>query len=116
MIVNRYQKGHKDEFLKKINALGDLAKELGCSQAQLCLAWCIMNKDVSVALIGASKPEQIAENLKAVDVMKKWTPEIEKKIEEIMQNKPDAPLNWRYWKPMPARREVNLDWSKPEAK
>ncbi len=93
-------------------ALGELAKELGCTQAQLSLAWCIMNKDVSVALVGASRPQQIEENLKTVEVMKKWTPEVEKKIEEIMQNRPEPALNWRTWQPQPHRRDVNLDWQK----
>ena len=115
-IRGRYIKDNKEKFLKQLNGLGEIATAIGCTQAQLCLAWCIMNKDVSTALIGASKVEQVEENLKALDVMKKWTPEVEKKIEEVMQNKPETDLNFRYWTPLPSRREAVLDLPKPATK
>lgn len=111
-IRGNYVKGDKEKLLKRLNGLGDLAKTVGCTQAQLCLAWCLMNKDVSVALVGASKVQQVIENLQAIEVMKKWTPEIENKIEEIMQNKPEIQMNWRSWTPIPNRREVRMDWQK----
>eukprot|EP01022_Parablepharisma_sp_SALTPOND_P017226 TRINITY_DN270_c0_g1_i1.p3 TRINITY_DN270_c0_g1~~TRINITY_DN270_c0_g1_i1.p3 ORF type:complete len:299 (-),score=37.22 TRINITY_DN270_c0_g1_i1:88-984(-) len=110
-IRSRYTKGDKEGFVKKLKELEELSKMLGCTQAQLSLAWCIMNKDVSVALIGASKVEQVEENLKAIEVMSKWTPELERKLEEIMQNKPTPQIDWRYWKPLEPRRETNIDWA-----
>ena len=42
------------------------------------------NKNVSVCLMGASKPEQIDENVKAIEVAKKWTLDLEKKINDIL--------------------------------
>lgn len=60
----------KVESLKMLNDLADLAKTLGCTQAQLALAWTIANKDVSVALLGFTKIEQIHENLKALEIMR----------------------------------------------
>lgn len=69
-----------------------------------------MNKDVSVCLLGASRPEQIKENVGALDVLKKWTPEIEKKIEEIFGTLPQAEFNWRTWKALPDRRKTQIDW------
>ena len=101
-------KGDKETFLKRVNGLAELASVIGCTQSQLCLAWCMANKDVSVTLMGASKVEQIEENLKALEVMKAWTPDIEKKIDEIMKNTPEPPLNWRTWQPLPQRRQVDI--------
>ena len=109
----RYISGDQEKFFKRLRALGDLAKELKCSQAQLCLAWCIANKDVSTAIVGASKPQQIEDNLGAVEVAKKWTPEIEKKIEEIMMNAPKPPFNWRNWQSFAPRRSTSVESAKP---
>ncbi len=109
-INNRYFIGGQDAFFKKLPQFGALAKEVGCTQAQLCLAWCLVNKDVSVAIVGASRPEQMADNLGAIDVMKKWTPAIDQKIEEIMKNAPEQPLNWRTWQPLPPRRSVSVQY------
>eukprot|EP00824_Muranothrix_gubernata_P002652 TRINITY_DN1320_c0_g1_i1.p1 TRINITY_DN1320_c0_g1~~TRINITY_DN1320_c0_g1_i1.p1 ORF type:complete len:383 (-),score=81.47 TRINITY_DN1320_c0_g1_i1:4-1152(-) len=93
---------------EKLQKLGELAKSLDVSQAQLALAWAIANTDVSTAIIGASKPSQVEDNLKAVALLKKWTPELEAKIEEILGNQPKPPLNWRTWAPMPERRTLSV--------
>lgn len=111
-IYARYYKGDKEGFIKKLNVLGALAKEVGCTQAQLSLAWCLVNQDVSVAIVGASRPEQMVDNIGAIEVMKKWTPELEKKIEDILNTAPAPPLNWRYWKPLPSRRSVTIEYKK----
>lgn len=55
-----------EETLKKLKNFDDLAKEIGATSAQLALAWCMFNKDVSVALTGASSPEQLIDSLKAL--------------------------------------------------
>lgn len=74
----------------KVTALNELAeKELNCSMAQLALAWCIKNKNVTTALLGASKPEQLRENLGSLKVLPKLTDEVMDKIEKILQNKPE---------------------------
>jgi len=59
--------------VKMLSAISDIAKELNCTQAQLALGWAIANQDVSVALLGFTKIDQIRENLQAVEVMKNWT-------------------------------------------
>jgi len=71
---------------KMLKALGSLAEELGCTQAQLALAWTIANKDVSTALCGFTKVSQVEENLKALEVLKKWSKEVHDKIEGILSN------------------------------
>ncbi len=110
-IYGRYIKGDNDKFYKRLKGLGAIAKELGVSQAQLCLAWCLANKDVSTAIVGATKPEQMADNLGAIALVKRWTPEIDKKVEAVMTNAPEPPLNWRTWQPFPARRTVSVECS-----
>ena len=65
---------------QKLTALGEIAKDLGCSQANLALAWCMVNSDVTVALMGASKLAQMEDNIKSIEVATKWTPELELKI------------------------------------
>eukprot|EP01022_Parablepharisma_sp_SALTPOND_P023497 TRINITY_DN49_c2_g1_i1.p2 TRINITY_DN49_c2_g1~~TRINITY_DN49_c2_g1_i1.p2 ORF type:complete len:305 (+),score=47.66 TRINITY_DN49_c2_g1_i1:2298-3212(+) len=112
MIMTKYKGILGDQFYEKLRALGALAKEVGCTQAQLSLAWCLVNKDVSTCLIGASKPEQVVENMGALEVAKKWTPELEKKIEDIMKTAPTPDFNWRYWKSLEPRRQMRLDVKK----
>jgi voltage-dependent potassium channel beta subunit len=77
-----------DDKLKKVKQLSELAKELDVSMASLSIAWCIKNPHVTTAILGATKKEQLTENLKAIDVMEKLTPEILEKIEDIMHTKP----------------------------
>ncbi|KII93089.1 hypothetical protein PLICRDRAFT_379385 [Plicaturopsis crispa FD-325 SS-3] len=55
---------------------------------KLALAWVARNPNTSTVILGASKPEQVVENLKALDVLPKLTPEILEKVEKILDNKP----------------------------
>ena len=73
----------REAFTKKLKSLGDLAAELGYTQSQLALAWALSNKDVSTLILGFSKVTYIDENLKALELYRKWTPEIEAKVNEI---------------------------------
>lgn len=89
-ILKEWQESGK---LAKVDTLSEYAKEkLSCSTSQLALAWCIKNKNVSTVLLGATKVEQIEDNLKSIQVAEKLTDENMKEIEEILGNKPDA-----YW-------------------
>lgn len=106
--IKTYVEAAGGELYPRLKALGELAKELKCSQAQLALAWCIANKDVSTCLIGATKASQVIDNLGAVEVARKWTSEIEKKVEDIIKTKPEPAFNWRDWTPMEPRRELRL--------
>jgi voltage-dependent potassium channel beta subunit len=77
-----------DDKLKKVTQLSELAKELDVSMASLSIAWCIKNPHVTTAILGATRKEQLTENLKAIDVIEKLTPEVLEKIEGIMDTKP----------------------------
>lgn len=81
-----------DEKIGRVRNLGNLAKELGTSLATLSIAWCIKNKNVTTAILGATKEEQLLENLKALDVLPLLTDEVMKKIDEIMGTKPEIPM------------------------
>jgi voltage-dependent potassium channel beta subunit len=76
------------ENLAKAKALGPIAKELGCTQAQLALAWCLKNPNVSTVITGASRAEQVVENMKALDVVPKLTADVMTRIDGVLQNKP----------------------------
>ncbi|WP_430895701.1 MULTISPECIES: potassium channel beta subunit family protein [unclassified Paraflavitalea] len=78
----------QEEKIEKVKKLSVLAKELNVSLASLSIAWTIKNPDVTTAILGATKPEQLTENLKALEVLPLLTQEIMDKIEAILQNKP----------------------------
>lgn len=65
-----------------------LPVELQCSVAALALAWLVRNPNTSTVILGASSPHQVVDNLKALEVIPKLTPEIMEKIEKILDNKP----------------------------
>ncbi len=67
-----------------IRQLLDLAKNLGLSPAVLAIAWCLKNPHVSTVILGASKVNQLTENLQAVEAQAKLTPEIMQRIAEIL--------------------------------
>jgi len=98
----------KESTLTKLRALGDLAKELGFTQAQLSLAWAIANRDVSTCILGFTRIEQVTENLKALELYNQWNADIEKKVRDILGNDPEVDMDWRRWAPMPARRDQAL--------
>jgi voltage-dependent potassium channel beta subunit len=75
--------------LVKVAALMPLAADLGCSVAQLALAWCLKNPNVSTAITGASKVEQVHENMKALDVVASLDEAVMQRIEAILENKPE---------------------------
>jgi voltage-dependent potassium channel beta subunit len=77
-----------EEKFVKVKQLQTLAAELGVSLAALSIAWCIQNPNVTTAILGATKKEQLTDNLTALEVVKLLTPEVIVKIEHIMQNKP----------------------------
>ncbi len=72
-----------EQRLAKVAALQPIANELGCTLSQLALAWCLKNPFVSTVITGASRVDQVYENMKASDVVDKITPELQGKIDAI---------------------------------
>ena len=76
------------ERIEKVRRLQPVADELGCSMAQLALAWCLKNPHVSTVITGASRAEQVHQNMKALDVLPKLTGDVMQRIESVLDNKP----------------------------
>ncbi|HZJ22793.1 MAG TPA: aldo/keto reductase [Anaerolineales bacterium] len=71
------------EKLARVESLQSIAQELGCTLAQLSLAWVLKNPNVSTVITGASRVDQVHENMKAADVAPKLTREVLEKIDKV---------------------------------
>ena len=69
----------------KVRKLQSIAEELGCSLAQLSLAWCAKNPHVSSVITGASRPEQVTDNLGALDVIPRLDDELLKRMKDAVR-------------------------------
>jgi len=76
------------ERIEKTRKLKPIADELGCSMAQMALAWCLKNPDVSTVITGASRVEQVHQNMAALDVVDKLTGDVMERIDAVLGNKP----------------------------
>ena len=70
--------------LRQARALAPIARDLGCTLAQLALAWCVRNPHVSTVITGASRATQVTENMKALDVVPKLTADVLARIDAIV--------------------------------
>ncbi len=84
------QKYLTNDKIEKVRQLTEVANDLGCSMAQLALAWLLRIPQVSSVITGASRPEQVHENMKVLDIVPKLTPDVQERIESILQNDPNA--------------------------
>lgn len=75
--------------IDKVHKLTQISDSLGCSVAVLSLAWAAKNGNVTTVILGASKKEQLLENLKALDVIDRLTPQMMERIDEQLGNKPE---------------------------
>ncbi|HEV2226107.1 MAG TPA: aldo/keto reductase [Nitrososphaerales archaeon] len=78
--------------IAKVKALEPIAKELGCTMAQLALAWARKNENVSTVITGATRPEQVEENMKSLDYVAALTRDLMGHIDTILGNKPDLSI------------------------
>ena len=67
MAENRWM---MDDKIKRVKKLGDYAEKLGVTLPSLSIAWCIKNPNVTTAILGATKKQQLLDNLNALEVMK----------------------------------------------
>ena len=73
-----------EESSAKVRALRDVADDLDCTLAQLSIAWCARNPHVSTVITGASRVDQVHENLVALEVMEQLDDAMMARIDEIM--------------------------------
>ena len=81
--------------LEKVEKLAKVSDEAGLTMPELALAWCLKNQNVSTVITGASKPEQVKQNMKAIDKVDSVTGDLMEKIEEILENKPEEEQDFR---------------------
>jgi voltage-dependent potassium channel beta subunit len=94
-LKKRFEGPDAEAKLEKVRKLRRLASGLGLTLPQLALAWCLKNRHVSTVITGASRPEQVVENMKAVDAVKHLDGEVMTKIEKILANAPAAEPDFR---------------------
>jgi len=70
--------------IAKVRQLVPIASDLGCTLAQLALAWCIKNPRVNTVITGASRPQQVAENMKAQRIVRELTPDVLERIDAVV--------------------------------
>ena len=71
----------------QVRELAAVAERLGVTTAQLSIAWCAANPNVSTVITGASSVDQVHENLKALDALEQLTPEVLAEIDQIVKPK-----------------------------
>jgi len=64
--------------------LAPIAKDLGCTMAQMALAWCLKNPNVSTVITGASRPAQVTENMQALAFVPRLTPDVLARIDTAL--------------------------------
>lgn len=93
---NQYRGEKMIKALKEIKKIAE--EELKCSMAELALAWVLKFQHLSTALIGARTVAQLESTLKGIEVESKLTPELEGRINKILDNTPTPPTNFLKWK------------------
>jgi len=76
-----------EEKLSRVRELEPIAQDLDCSLSQLAIAWCLKNPYVSTVITGASRVEQVHENMKAGEVASRLTPEVMERIDRVFNGK-----------------------------
>ena len=69
---------------RRVGELESIAAEVGCSMAQMAIAWCLKNSRVSTVITGASKPEQVVHNMHAIEVTPRLTAEVMARIDAVV--------------------------------
>lgn len=80
-----------EEKLAKVKGFQSLATELGTGMAPLAIAWCLRNPNVTTAILGATRKEQLEENFKALEVLPLLSQELMDRIDDLFGTKPRLP-------------------------
>ncbi len=78
-----------EEKIKTVRQLKSVSDELGISLPQMAIAWCLKNPNVSTVITGASRVEQVHQNMKALDAVSMLTRDVMGRIDGILGNKPE---------------------------
>ena len=77
------------ERVARVKSLAPVAADLGCSMAQMAIAWCLKNPNVSTVITGASRVSQVHENMKSLEMVEKLTPAVMERINDLLKSKPE---------------------------
>jgi voltage-dependent potassium channel beta subunit len=91
----RYEGDKAASRIEAVRRLQPIADDLGCTMAQLALAWCLTNPKVSTVITGASRLQQVTENMAAMEVVERLSADVLERIEEVVDNKPKPEPDWR---------------------
>lgn len=94
---------------KLFAALGEIAKELGITIAELAIAWTLKSKDVSTAILGLTKASHIDSALNAIQAYRKLTKEHEERLDKILGTAPDFGIDWKKFSEKAPRRQKFYD-------
>ncbi|KAI9492195.1 voltage-dependent potassium channel, beta subunit [Zychaea mexicana] len=98
-VINRLRAGFFSEEgrrkIEKVKLICQIAQRLGCTPAQLSIAWCLRCPHVSSVIIGASTPEQAKENIQALKIRHLLTDEVMHDIDRVLGNKPEPIFDFR---------------------
>jgi voltage-dependent potassium channel beta subunit len=94
-LKEQFESDQTQKRLAKVSELMLIASELACSMAQLALAWCLKNPNVSTVITGASRASQVSENMAALEVVPKLTDDVMQQIEVILDNRPEGEEDYR---------------------
>ncbi len=94
-LKERFESDNSRRRIEKVGQMTAIADQLGASMAQLAIAWCLRNPNVSSVITGASRPDQVVDNMKAVDLAAQLTPAVMERLEQILDNKPEPVEDFR---------------------
>jgi voltage-dependent potassium channel beta subunit len=93
-LKKRLQSEEGQRQIQTVRELTAVAEDLGTTMPRLAIAWTLKNPYVSTTITGASRIEQIHDNMKALEVVDALTPDVMTRIEEILDNKPEEPTRF----------------------
>ena len=93
-LLEMFESEEGQQRIAKTRQLTEIAAQLGTNMARLAIAWCLKNPNVSTIITGASRVEQVHDNMKALDVAALLTEDVLEAIEEVLDNKPE-PLDFQ---------------------
>jgi len=94
-----YDQHAKGSTIQKLRELTDLAQKEGFKLTHLALAWAVKYRHTSTVLLGARTVAQLEDSLKAVELLEKWTPEFEGRVNKILDTPPTPRTNFLTWAP-----------------
>jgi voltage-dependent potassium channel beta subunit len=90
-LKERFKSDEAQQQIVKVKELAKLADELSTNLPRLAIAWCLKNPKVSTVITGASRLEQVLDNLEALELVTQLDPHVMEQIEQILDNKPKFP-------------------------